>query len=179
MTNRADIVLHPVRLRIVRAFANGLRLTSQEIAETMPDEPTATLYRHIAKLIDAGVLRVVETRQARGAPERVLALVEETVSFEAEARARWKRTDARRYFLAFVATMLDGVERFLASRSANVLDLRFRFEIAHLDDAEYARFVAKRDALLEEARAHPPRAGRRPYFLAVVGVPEEQRKPAR
>ena len=68
-TRRSDILLHPVRLRIVLAAA-GDEVTTTDIARRLPDISQATLYRHVAKLADAGILEVADERQARGAVER-------------------------------------------------------------------------------------------------------------
>lgn len=68
-TRRSDILLHPVRLRIVLTAA-GDEVTTADIAKRLPDVPQSTLYRHIAKLAGAGILDIVGERQARGAIER-------------------------------------------------------------------------------------------------------------
>ncbi len=44
----ADLLLHPVRLRIVQAFLADRALTTSELRTELPDVPTASLYRHIA-----------------------------------------------------------------------------------------------------------------------------------
>jgi len=70
----ADLLLHPVRLRIVQAFLGDRALTTGELRAELPDVPPASLYRHIARLVDAGVLGVVSERRVRGAVERTYIL---------------------------------------------------------------------------------------------------------
>src|SRR5258708_953802 len=60
-----DLILHPVRLRILLLVA-GTRLTAQQITQMMPDVPQATLYRQIHQLVDGGLLIIDETRPVRG-----------------------------------------------------------------------------------------------------------------
>src|SRR5256885_7059234 len=66
----ADLLLHPVRLRIVQAFLGDRALTTSALAAQLADVPPASLYRHVARLVDAGVLAVVAQRRAPGALAR-------------------------------------------------------------------------------------------------------------
>src|SRR5215467_10865211 len=70
----ADLLLHPVRLRIVQAFLGDRALTTSDLAAELADVPAASLYRHVARLVDAGVLAVVAERRVRGAVERTYVL---------------------------------------------------------------------------------------------------------
>lgn len=45
-----DLLLHPVRIRIVQALLDGSELTTGELTARLGDIPVATLYRHVAKL---------------------------------------------------------------------------------------------------------------------------------
>src|ERR1039457_2860534 len=70
----ADLLLHPVRLRIVKAFLGDRALTTAQLAAELDDVPAGSLYRHIAILTRAGVLQVVAERRIRGAVERTYTL---------------------------------------------------------------------------------------------------------
>src|SRR6185437_4634635 len=83
----ADLVLHPVRLRILQAFLGGRRLTTGDLARELPDVAQAGLYRHVSRLAEGGVLEVVSERQARGAVERTYALRQENAWVDADAFA--------------------------------------------------------------------------------------------
>ena len=71
----ADVVMHPVRLRIIQQVGTR-EVTTASLRSALPDVAQATLYRHIAALVDADVLAVVEERRVRGAVERTFALGE-------------------------------------------------------------------------------------------------------
>ena len=70
---KADLLLHPVRLRILQAFLGDRALTTSQLQAELADVP-ASLYRHVAKLAAAGVLTIVEERRVRGALERTYTL---------------------------------------------------------------------------------------------------------
>src|SRR6202161_2927169 len=70
----ADLLLHPVRLRIVKAFLNDRALTTSQLAAEIDDVPAGSLYRHVALLTKAGVLQVVAEQRVRGTVERTYTL---------------------------------------------------------------------------------------------------------
>ena len=70
----ADLLLHPVRLRIVKAFLGDRALTTRQLAAELPDVPAASVYRHVGRLAEAGVLHVVSERRVRGITERTYML---------------------------------------------------------------------------------------------------------
>ena len=55
----ADLVLHPVRLQIIQAFLGDRALTTSQLQSEIPEVPAASLYRHVGRLVHAGVLAVV------------------------------------------------------------------------------------------------------------------------
>lgn len=72
---KADALLHPVRMRIVQVPAQGRALTAQQLAEALTEVPQATPYRHLQKLVESGVLIVVDERQRAPETKRLDATV--------------------------------------------------------------------------------------------------------
>ncbi len=83
----ADLLLHPVRLRVVQAFLGDRVLTTADLRAELTDVPAATLYRHVGVLAEAGVLAVVGERKVRGAAERSYRLVSSAASVGADDAA--------------------------------------------------------------------------------------------
>ncbi len=69
-----DIVLNPVRLRIIQEIALRQSMTASELCERISDVPRTTMYRHINILLDSGILSVVSETKIRGSMERTLVL---------------------------------------------------------------------------------------------------------
>jgi DNA-binding transcriptional ArsR family regulator len=63
------VINHPVRMRIFQAL-NGVELSINQLAKVLPDVPKPSLYRHIHKLLDAGVIHVARMRLVNGIEER-------------------------------------------------------------------------------------------------------------
>src|SRR6266571_709728 len=110
----ADLLLHPVRLRIVQAFLGDRALTTSALAAELADVPTTSLYRHVARLVDAGVLAVVAERRVRGAVERTYVLRASAALITPDQVATMSADDLRQAFMAFVAGLLGDVDRYLA-----------------------------------------------------------------
>ncbi|MCR3921417.1 MAG: helix-turn-helix domain-containing protein [Firmicutes bacterium] len=69
-----DIMLNPVRMRIIQTLAVGQNMTATEISEKISDIPRTTLYRHIKILLDNDILSVISEQKIRGSLERTLAI---------------------------------------------------------------------------------------------------------
>jgi len=115
----ADLLLHPVRLRIVQAFLGDRALTTSALAAELADVPAASLYRHVARLVDAGVLAVVAERRVRGALERTYVLRVTAANVGLDEVNKMSAEDHRQAFMAFVAGLLDDLARVLQPRAAN------------------------------------------------------------
>ncbi|WP_159448863.1 helix-turn-helix domain-containing protein [Demequina sp. NBRC 110053] len=71
---RARLLLHPVRMRVVIALS-GEDLTTRQIGEILEDVPQASLYRAIAQLHEAEIIEVVDEVRRGGAIERTYRMV--------------------------------------------------------------------------------------------------------
>ncbi len=107
-------LLHPVRMRILLAFAGSSGQTPLQLAERLNDVPQATLYRQIGRLAKAGILTVIEERPVRGTVEKVYALSPTAnLHLDAESSASLSKEEHLRYFNAFTVTLMDEFARYL------------------------------------------------------------------
>jgi Helix-turn-helix domain len=172
----ADLLLHPVRLRIVQAFLGDRALTTSALAAELADVPPASLYRQVARLVDAGVLAVVAERRVRGAMERTYVLRVSAALITPDQVATMSTDDMRQAFVAFVAGLLGDVDRYLARPDVDPVrdGASFRLAGLWLDDAEFADLLRELTRVLQPAAANPPRPGRKRRVLATVLLPGEE-----
>lgn len=170
MVNSADLLLHPVRLRIVQAFLGDRALTTSQLSAELSDVPAASLYRHVARLVDAGVLQVVAERRVRGATERTYVLRLTAASIGPDEVAAMSADDHRQAFMAFVAGLLADADRYLQRGDVDPLRDGVTYRIAGmwLDDDEYAGMLRDLYRVLAPRLANAPKAGRRRRILATV-----------
>lgn len=69
-----EVMLNPVRMRIIQTIAAKQNMTAAEICEKISDVPRTTLYRHIRILLDNKILSVISEQKIRGSLERTLTL---------------------------------------------------------------------------------------------------------
>jgi hypothetical protein len=170
VASSADLLLHPVRLRIVQAFLGDRALTTSQLSSELSDVPAASLYRHVARLVDAGVLQVVAERRVRGAVERTYVLRVVAASIGLDEIASMSIEDHRQAFMAFVAGLLADADRYLQRENVDPLRDGVSYRIAGmwLDDAEYADMARDLVRVLQPRLANAPRKGRRRRILATV-----------
>ena len=175
MASSAELVLHPVRLRIVQAFLGTPSLTTGQLRERMPDVPTATLYRQVATLVQGGLLEIIDERQVRGATERTYALRAENASVTPAEAGRMPPEEHRRMFMTFVAGLLGDFDRYLAREDVDFgRDLAgYRQTVLNLSDEEQLDLVRELGEVLAPRLALPEGPGRRRRIFTTVLVPGE------
>ncbi|MGH2929692.1 MAG: helix-turn-helix domain-containing protein, partial [Solirubrobacteraceae bacterium] len=110
----AELLLHPVRLRIVKALLGDRALTTGQLAAELGDVPTGSLYRHVARLAKEGVLQVVAEQRVRGAVERTYALRHVAAQIQPDEVAAMTPDQHAQAFMAYVAGLLGDFDRYLA-----------------------------------------------------------------
>lgn len=169
----ADLLLHPVRLRIVQAFLGDRALTTQQLRAELPDVPAGSLYRQVAKLVDGGVLAVVSERRVRGALERTYVLRTSAARIGVNEIATMSGDEHRQAFLAFVAGLIGDFDRYLEREQIDPLRDGASYNLAAmwLDDAELAELARELGVVFQPRIENPPREGRTRRILATVLLP--------
>jgi hypothetical protein len=169
----ADLLLHPIRLRIVQAFLGDRALTTTELRTELPDVPAASLYRHVARLVDGGVLAVVAERRVRGARERTYVLRTAAASVSLDEVAKMSPDEHRQMFLAFAAGLIGDFDRYLARGDIDLLrdGVSYRLAGMWLDDAELMELAHELVFVIQPRLANAPKPGRKRWIFATVVLP--------
>jgi DNA-binding transcriptional ArsR family regulator len=176
VADSADLLLHPVRLRIVQAFAGERPLTTSQLATELSDIPAASLYRHVSRLVNAGVLEVVSERKVRGALERTYRLRLAAATLEADDLAAMSAEDHRQAFMAFTAELIREFGRYLEAGDIDFFrdSVSYRMAGLWLDDAENAGLVHDVQRALQRRMANAPGEGRRRRVIGYALLPGEK-----
>jgi len=171
----ADLLLHPVRLRVVQAFLGERALTTGELAEELSDVPPGSLYRHVAVLTKAGVLHVVAERRVRGAVERSYMLRPAAAQMSPAEVAAMSVEQHRHAFMAFVAGLLADFDRYLASGRADPArdGAGYRLAALWLSDEELRELLGELASVIQPRLANTPGPKRRRRLLASVLLPAD------
>ena len=166
----ADVVLHPVRMRIVQAFLGGRELTTGDLRTEISDVPSATLYRQVAALSQGGVLDVVNQRRIRGAVERTYRLRTGAAHVDGEGARQMSVEEHRQVFLTFVVGLLADFDRYLDRGDVDIeRDLvGYQQNAMHLTDEETSELVDELRAVLLPRLTLTPAPGRTRRLIATV-----------
>jgi DNA-binding transcriptional ArsR family regulator len=166
----ADLLLHPIRLRIVQAFLNDRALTTGDLREELSDVAPTTLYRHMTRLADAGVLTVVDERRVRGTVERTYVLRLSEAGLDLDTMSA---DDHRQAFMAYVAGLLGDFDRYLARGDVDLRrdQVAYRLAAMWLTDGEFAELRGELLDVLQPRLANAPGAGRSRRIYASVLLP--------
>jgi hypothetical protein len=169
----ADLLLHPVRLRIIKAFLGDRALTTSQLAAELDDVPAGSVYRHVSRLAKEGVLQVVAEQRVRGAVERTYTLRPAAAVIAPGELAVMTLADHTRAFTAYIAGILDHFDRYIAAGPAEPeREAGYHMAAMWLTDDEYAGLVADLNAVLAPRIANGPGNGRRRRILYSVVLPD-------
>ena len=168
-----ELLLHPVRLRIVHALSGDRVVTTAQLCARLPDVSQATVYRHVALLADAGILEVEGERRVRGFVERSYRLRAQRAAVPAERAAAASVDDHRRAFATAMAVLLAEYEQYLAQEQVDpAADLvGYRQHAIWLTPAEREGLIEGMRAAILPVIGNRPAPGRTPHLLSPVLFP--------
>ena len=172
-SQKSDLLLHPIRLRIVMAVAAD-EATTADIQQRLPDVPVATLYRHVATLADAGILEVVSERRNRGGVERTYRLVEGAAYVGPEDATSMNNDEHLRGFVTFVGTLIDSMARYLDDPQSQpgIDPMGYRQLPLWLSDDELEAMVGELGAVLERYASNDEAPERKRLTFSNVLIPD-------
>ncbi|WP_409300484.1 helix-turn-helix domain-containing protein [Peribacillus sp. SCS-155] len=169
--NKTKLILHPVRMKIIQSLVGGKRRTAFNLMDHIKDVPQATLYRHLNKLLEAGLIEVVQENQARGMTEKVYALKQPS-NHGLEHVTKEQHMDL---FFSFLAQLMGDYERYLETDYDLVRDgVSYRVARMHLTDVEFLELARNIGKLIGEAMQNEPSKERTARNLATIVIPENK-----
>lgn len=174
--SRADLILHPVRMRLLATLARR-QLTARQLSELLPDIPQATLYHHLNILTRSGLLRVVSERRVRGTVERLYAFADGNMFLGPADLENASRDDLLRYFTVFITALIGDFARYLEQRQPidPVADgVGYRETPFYLSDEEYAQAAAALSQTLQPFLNNQPAPNRRRRLVTIITFPDAE-----
>lgn len=170
-THMMDLMLNPLRMRIIQTLASCGNMTTAEICAQINDVPRTTVYRHIKLLLDHDVLKIVSEERIRGSLERTLAIHVDTL------KRNNTLENASNQAFSFLMAKYVAFHRYISSNRANPEQDRVFLNntILMATDGEYDQFLSElRDLLIKYS---PPYAeGRKPRDFSILSIPANGEK---
>ncbi|MEU9497781.1 helix-turn-helix domain-containing protein [Streptomyces sp. NPDC048196] len=171
-----DLLLHPVRLRVVHAMSGGRTLTTSELCALLPDVSKATVYRHVGVLVDNGLLEIAGEQRVRGTVERRYRLRRERAAIDADTAASVTVEDHRQVFAVAMATLLSEFNAYLdrpgAAPAADLVG--YRQHAMWLSRDELAEMIGEMRDVLVRRITNEPSPQRTRYLVSPIMFPSEE-----
>lgn len=176
VVDTVELLLHPVRIRVVHAFAGGRVLTTAELGARLPDVPKTTLYRHVGMLAAAGLLEVVGEQRIHGAVERSYRLNRASTRISPQEAAAMTLDDHRHGFAAAMAALLADFNAYLDRPNADpTADMVGYVQVPlWLSKEELESMAEQVRAMLASKMDNEPAPGHRLYLLSPIVFPIDQ-----
>ncbi len=174
-----ELLLHPVRLRIVHAMAGGRILTTSQLLARMPDVSKATMYRHVSLLVEGGILAVDGEQRVGGAVERWYRLSQPRLVIDERTAASASLEDYRRAFAVSMAALLGEFNAYLDRGHADPRadSVGFLQHSLWLSPDERAELIAEMRKAIAPRLANTPAPGRTQHLLSPILFPIEDPPP--
>jgi DNA-binding transcriptional ArsR family regulator len=168
-----DLLLHPVRLRIMRALLDGHPATTTQLRERLPDIPPATMYRHVATLATAGMLEVLDEKRVRGTVERTYRVRWDRATIDPTDRATMTPDDHRRAFTAFIGGLLSDFDRYLENEPTDPTadGVTYQQAALWLNDTELAGLLTEIRAAVTARLGGAPGGDRTRRMISLMAMP--------
>ncbi len=170
---KADLIIHPIRLRILTVLV-GKAMTTAQLAEALNDVPQATLYRHVKTLAKGGVLEVVSEREAHGAIERTYRLTQDSGRLSAKDMQAITAEEHLRYFNIFAATLVDAFARYVGTADLSRMGVdgaTYNNVIVYLTDKEREAMRKGITTVISNVIGNTQTPARKVYLLASIVIP--------
>ncbi|MFC3770165.1 helix-turn-helix domain-containing protein [Paenibacillus sp. GCM10012303] len=181
MARKADLLLHPIRMRIIQQLMLGKPLTTAQLLEELGDVPQATLYRHIHLLIEADMIEVVDTNKVKGTEERVFSVKKDQIQISDKEAEVTSQEDHLRHFSAFHANLLQLATSYITENSPTQYKengFGYWFAPMHLTNDEFQELIDSINTYIEKAIHNEPTPERTPRIFAGMFIPQKSKGPS-
>ncbi|MBH1939970.1 helix-turn-helix domain-containing protein [Mobilitalea sibirica] len=170
MNDLNQILLNPIRMRIIQHLATHKTITAGELISVMDDVPRTTLYRHINTLVKSGILTVVSENKIRGTVENVYALNINVLSSENTLE------NATRNAFGFLMKIYADFDRYFSTKDADPQKDRvfLNNSVLLLSDDEYDDFLKELKQLIIKYMNKEASNLRRSRSFSVISSPSDE-----
>ncbi len=164
--SKADLILHPIRMRILVALS-GQACTVKQLAQALPDVPQTTLYRQVNILVEANLIEVMEERPVRGVVEKVYSTDTQKSALTVEELATWSKADHLRAFTALVTSLIVDFSQYLDTTDDPLSQpLGYHKRPVYLNEDDLKAF----GQIIADFAQHSPE-GRQRFLLSTILMP--------
>ncbi|GAE36262.1 helix-turn-helix domain-containing protein [Halalkalibacter akibai] len=175
-SNKADLILHPVRMKIIQTLLSYESMTVQQLLEKLDDVAQATMYRHLKQLLDADLIEVIATNKVRGTIEKTYAVKKANIILSETDLKDTTSEEHIRYFMAYQANLLKEFERYVTHHQTEDFKedgLGYRQMTLQLSKVEMDQLGMELAELLQKYVNHKPDKERSARTFSMIFIPQK------
>ena len=169
-----ECVSNPIKCRLLIEILKSGEATAKLLAEKCVDIPQTTLYRHLKRMNEDGVLKVVSETQIRGTVEKTYAAafdLHDTDAILGENAGKMYM----QMFLRYILTFAKQFQTYCDTPGIDIQKDKSGFSLSHvyLTDEELEHTVAAISKILTPLQNNRPAPGRKLRTIGVIVSPEQ------
>lgn len=171
MKNINEIMLNPIRMRIIQELSARQSITATELCEKISDVSRTTMYRNINILLDNNILSVVSEKKIRGSLERTLTLNIGEISKNNTLE------NASQNAFGFLMNRYARFHNYFSSENPNPTKNKIFFNnsVLMMDDNEFDQFLLELRGLMIKYNFEVAN-GRKARDISIISSPVEENK---
>ena len=180
MTNQLmDCITNPVKCKLLLEIYSQGKTTAKHLADTYYDIPQATLYRHLKKMLNDGILQVVEETQVRGTVEKSYALASDLSEHMETVLEENSGELYMQYFMQYIIGFAKQFQAYCQSPNIKIKEDMTGFSLAplYLSDDELTSLVTRISQVIDAAKHNAPAPERKLRTIGMIVSPAEKMAP--
>ena len=171
-----ECLANPRKAQLLLAIYAKQQATAKQLLEQFPDVPSATLYRYLKQMLDAGVLQIEDERPVRGAVEKLYAL---GVDLTADAQTMIDTNDGQAYLGLFTQFMIGIMNEFRAYSTRLQIDILhdgsgFSATPVYATTNELVAFGRQVADAMASLYSNAPSDGRKLHNICIITTPPNE-----
>lgn len=170
-------LLNPIRMRMMQIVLKNQAATTKMFADDLPNVPPASLYRHINRLVEDGILEVCGENKIRGTIEKVYKLRQNPFQEMESLGTSGHKEEHDNLFYTFAMTLLSDFNNYTSAKDYDLLKdkVGFRSFPLYLNDEECDAFVDAMKGILRDVTDNGPGNGRTLRKFSFTIMPTEEK----
>lgn len=166
-----EIMLNPIRMRIIQELATNQMMTTIELCKKISDVSRTTMYRNIDILLDNNILLVVSEKKIRGSIERTFSLNIEEITKNNTIE------NASQNAFGFLMNRYIRFHKYFSGENPNPGKERIFLNnsVSMMDDNEFDQFLLELKELIIKYSFEVAN-GRKARDISIISSPVEENK---
>ena len=167
-----ECITNPVKCKLLLEIYSQERATAKHLSDVLSDIPQATLYRNLKKMLNDGLIKVVEKKQVRGTVESTYALA---LNLNSEFEAILAENSGPLYMQLFMQYFLGFAKQFREYCKSPNIDIKkdmsgFSLSHLYLSDEELTELMKN---IIKTVEKNEPKTERKLRTLGIIVTPPE------